>query len=78
MAKAKYISENEKQVIKIAYEAGFKAPSIARYLGRGKLAIYNHIEAMQKADMMATDAMDFLKDQICEGIKANEAKNGKG
>lgn len=48
MARGKYITTFELDLIRVAHANGCKAPSIARYMGRTKMAVYNKIEQMRK------------------------------
>lgn len=77
MARGKYISDFEREIIKIGVHHGYKAPAIARYLGREKMTVYNHIKAMQAKGMMGGLPFDFLQEQICKGIDASEAEHAQ-
>lgn len=68
MAKAKYISDFERDVMRIGADRGYKAPQISRFLKRGKMVVYNHIKAMEKAGTLNDLPMCFVADEIAEAI----------
>ena len=49
MARGRYISDFELDVIRIAHAHGCGAPQIARYMGRTKMTVYNKIKEMREA-----------------------------
>ena len=69
MARGKFITKFEAEIIRIGVDRGFKAPQIARYLGRTKQAVYAHIEKMQADDTLANLPFDFVADEIAGGIR---------
>ena len=69
MARGKFITKFEAGIIRIGVDRGFKAPQLARYLGRTKQAVYAHIEKMQADDTLANLPFDFVADEIAEGIR---------
>ena len=73
MARAKYITDFEKDVIRIGVANGIKAPAIARFLGRKKMAIYRHIELLEQDGTLGNVPMEFVADEIAAAIKAKEA-----
>ncbi|WP_323006779.1 helix-turn-helix domain-containing protein [Pseudorhodobacter sp.] len=72
MAKAKYISDFERDVIRIGVSRGIKAPAIARFLGRQKMAVYNHIAAMEADGTIGNVPLAFVADEIARAINAKE------
>lgn len=48
MARGKYISEFELDLIRVCHAHGCKAPSIGRYMGRTKMAVYQKIDQMRE------------------------------
>lgn len=73
MAKAKYISDFERDVMRIGNAKGFKAPQIARFLKRGKMVVYNHIKGMAADGTLEDLPLCFVVDEIAEAIqKANQ------
>tara|TARA_R110002096_G_scaffold216523_7_gene404428 strand:+ start:1169 stop:1387 length:219 start_codon:yes stop_codon:yes gene_type:complete len=70
MAKAKFISKFELDVIRIGVSRGFNAPQIGRFIGRNKLTVYNHIAAMKEAGTIGDVPMAFVVDEIAEAIRA--------
>lgn len=69
MAKGKYISDFERDVIRIGLAQGLKAPQIARFLKRGKMAVYNHIKAMETEGTLTTLPMCFIANEIGKAIR---------
>ena len=69
MAKAKYISDFEREVMRIGHAKGLKAPTIARFLKREKATVYNHIKAMEKDGTIGELPMCFVVDEIAEAIR---------
>lgn len=69
MAKAKYISTFERDVIRIGYAKGIKAPQIARFLKRGKMVVYNHIKAMEADGTIGELPLSFVADEIADAIR---------
>ena len=74
MAKAKYITDFERDVIRIGVDRGIKAPAIARFLHRQKMAIYNHIAAMEQDGTIGDVMLEAVADEIAAAILANEAR----
>ncbi|MCE8508336.1 helix-turn-helix domain-containing protein [Ruegeria pomeroyi] len=73
MAKAKYISDFEREVMRIGHSRGFNAPEIARFLKRGKMVVYNHINRMDADGTLSDLPLCFVADEIAEAIrKANQ------
>ena len=73
MAKAKYISDFEREVMRIGHARGFNAPQIARFLKRGKMVVYNHIKRMEADGTLENLPLCFVVDDIAEAIrKANQ------
>ena len=68
MAKAKYISEFERDVMRIGVSKGLKSPQIARFLKRGKMVVYNHIKAMREDGTIDDLPLCFISDEIAESI----------
>lgn len=75
MAKAKFISEFERDVIRIGHFQGTKAPAIGRFLNRSKQAIYNEIKAMTDAGTIDNRPMCFVCKEIGAAMDAEAAKN---
>lgn len=73
MAKATYISDFERDVIRIGYSRGIKAPDIARFLGRTKVAVYNQIKAMDAAGTLGDLPFCFAANEIAAAILAGRA-----
>lgn len=74
MARAKYISEFERDVMRIGHARGLKAPQIARFLKRGKMVVYNHLKAMEADGTLSDLPLCFVADEIAEAIrKADQA-----
>jgi transposase len=69
MAKAKYISDFERDVMRIGHAKGYKPPQIARFLKRGKMVVYNHIKAMEAAGTLDDLPLCFVVEEIGEAIR---------
>ena len=69
MAKARYISDFERDVIRIGIDAGIKAPKIALFLGRGKMVIYNQIKKMEAEGTIQNKPMGFVCEEIAAAIR---------
>lgn len=74
MARAKYITEFEKDCIRIGVAAGLNAPTIARFLGRQKLAIYRHIEKLTEDGTLGDVPLEFVASEIAAAMKAKGGK----
>lgn len=74
MAKAKYISEFERDVMRIGAANGYSAPQIARFLKRGKMVVYNHIKAMERDGTLGDLPLCFVADEIAAAIGKADAK----
>ena len=74
MARAKYITEFEKDVIRIGVANGFSAPAIARFLGRQKMAIYRHIELLREEGTLKNVPLEFVASEIANAIRQKEAQ----
>ncbi len=68
MAKAKFISSFELDIIRIGVARGHNAPLIAKFLRRNKLTIYNHIEQMKQDETLDVLPFDFIVDEIAAAI----------
>jgi hypothetical protein len=69
MARAKFISDFERDVIRIGVSRGVNAPQIARFLGRTKVAVYQQIAAMDAAGALESGVLPFVADEIANAIK---------
>jgi hypothetical protein len=70
MAKGKYITDFERDVIRCGVSFGCNAPQIAVFLGRNRMAVYNQISAMRQAGTLEELPGDFLAAQIGGAINA--------
>lgn len=77
MAKAKLISDFEREIIRIGVDGGFNASQISRYIGRERSTVHKQIEAMTKAEIMGALPRPFICEQICTDIRENEVKHGQ-
>ena len=68
MARGKFISEFERDVIRIGVDAGYKAPQIARFLGRTKVVVYRHIEEMTESGTIGNLPLAFVSSEIAGAI----------
>jgi len=72
MAKAKYISDFELDVIRIGVSQGHQGVAIAKYLGRSKQSVYGKIAEMKAAGTLENMPFDFVTSTIAVDL------NGKG
>jgi len=70
MAKAKYISSFERDVMRIGRAHGFSDAQIGRFCGRQRMTVGNHIKAMIKDGTIDDLPMGFVVDEIAEAIRA--------
>lgn len=75
MAKGPYITDFERDVIRIGIAAGIKAPKIALFLGRNKMGIYNQIKKMESDGTLQNVPLAFVCDEIAAAIRAKGATN---
>ena len=69
MARAKYISPFERDIMRIGHSRGINAPTIARFLGRGKLVVYRHLQLMRDEGTLDDLPLCFVCDEIAEAIR---------
>lgn len=68
MARGKFITDFERDLIRIGFARGMKAPQIARFLGRTKVAIYQQIAAMEAAGDLQPTVFEFVADEIAAAM----------
>lgn len=64
MAKAKYISGFELDVIRIGVKKGHSAREIGNFLGRTRMTIHNHITKMRAAGTLENLPFNFVQDEV--------------
>lgn len=69
MARAKYISKFERDMIRIGHAHGVNAPSIARFLGRSKVAVYKQIERMTADGTIEDLPFAFVSEEITRAMR---------
>lgn len=74
MAHGKYITAEEADVIRVGVHLGFKAPRIAKALGRNRVTIHNHIKKMEAEGTLGNLPMAFLVEAIGNEIRAAGAR----
>lgn len=72
MARGKFISDFERDVIRIGISRDLKAPQIARFLGRSKVAVYQQISAMEAEGTMENTVLDFVSEEIAQAIRRRD------
>jgi len=74
MAKAKYITDFERDCIRIGVAAGATDAAIGRFLGRNKMAVGNHHKAMAAAGTLDNLPLAFVTDEIGRSILRHEVR----
>ena len=69
MAKGKYITEFERDFMRIGVAHGISAPQIARFLKRQKMVVYNHIKAMEADGTIENVPLAFVADEIAKAMQ---------
>lgn len=72
MAKAKYITDFEREIIKIGHSQGIYPMQISRYLGRTRVAVHQQIEKMKQDGTIDDLPLAFVVDEIAEAIRAKK------
>lgn len=70
MGHGKSITEFEREIIRIGISGGCNGAQIARYLGRNKQAVYNHIEGMKRDGTINNLPFALVATEILEAINA--------
>lgn len=70
MAHGKFISEFERDVIRIGIAHGLSVPQIAKFLHRNRVAIHNHKKAMEDAGTIDRLPFGFVCDEIANAIRS--------
>jgi IS30 family transposase len=74
MARGKWITEFERDCIRIGVYYGASGAAIARFLGRTKGGVRNHIERMRDEGTLGNLPLDFVKEEIGRHIIAHEVR----
>lgn len=70
MAKARYISDFELDIIRIGVTKGVSKIKIAKFIGRSKQVVYNHADRMIKDGTIGDMPLAFVVDEIAAAIEA--------
>ena len=73
MARGKYITDFEKECIRIGLAAGIKPATIARALGRNKAAITAHCKVISENLEAAQEPFPFVADDIADMLRRKGA-----
>ena len=73
MARGKYISDFEKECIRIGLANGIRPATIARALGRNKAAITGHAKVIAESLDAAQEPFPFVADEIAEMLRRKGA-----
>lgn len=78
MAKAKYITEVERDAIRVGLSIKLTAPAIGHYLGRSKQGIYNEIQRLEQDGTLRNLPVPFLVEALARDMmrKENERQAG--
>lgn len=74
MARGKYITDFERDCIRIGKSRGIDNATIARALRRTRMAVGNQVAAMEKAGTLGDLPMVFMQDDIADMIERAGAK----
>ena len=69
MARGKYVSDFEKDVMRIGVVRGKNITEIADYLGRTKMCVSIHVRKMRAAGTLENLPFGFLADDIAGDIE---------
>lgn len=69
MAKRKYISDFERDVIRIGHANGVSCTQIAKFCGRNRVTIWNHIRAMTDDGTITQLPFGFVVDEVAEAMR---------
>jgi len=72
MARGKWITEFERDCIRIGVYYGASGAAIARFLGRTKGGVRNHIERMRDDGTLENVPLAFVREEIGRHIIARE------
>lgn len=71
MAKARYISDLELDLIRIGIARGHSCIKIAKFMGRSKQVVYNHAEKMRENGTLGDLPLEFVVDEVAAKIEAS-------
>lgn len=66
MARARFFTDFERDVIRVGLYHGRKAPEIARFLGRTPVGVYQQIKAMRAAGTLENLPFGFVADDLAK------------
>ncbi len=69
MARGKFISAFERDVIRIGVHNGQSCARIGEFLGRTRMAIHNHIKAMEREGSLENLPLDFVQEDIARALE---------
>lgn len=72
MAKGKFITELEREYIRIGYSIDLNAPAIAHYLGRDRVTVHNEINKMKKNETIGMIPFEFVVENIAKDMMRTE------
>lgn len=76
MAHGKFITDFERDVIRIGVAHGISVPKIAIFLRRNRVAIHNHKKAMEEAGTLDDLPLGCVAEEIANAIRAKARANG--
>lgn len=69
MAKAKFITDFERDCIRIGHARGVRPVQVARWLKRSRITVHKQIAAMRDAGTLDDLPMCFVVDEIAEAMR---------
>lgn len=73
MARGAYITEFEREIIRIGHARGLTGGQIAKYLRRERTGIYRIIKEMEDDGTLANVPFDFICDDVEAAIRARDS-----
>lgn len=71
MARASYLSDFERTVIRAGHARGLTSIVIGKYLGRTDVTVRKHIGLMRTDGTITDLPFDFIVDDLCKAMKAH-------
>lgn len=78
MAKGKFITDLERECIRIGYSINLNAPAIAHYLGRNRVSVHNEINKMIKDGTIGMIPFEFVVENIAKDMMRAENERQAG
>lgn len=72
MARGRYITDFERDVMRVGVSNGRTVKEIAEFLGRSRMVVYNQINAMREEGTIGNLPLPFVADEIGGAINGGE------